>query len=130
MLQLIQGLKALHDQSILHRDLKSANIFLYQNGTAKIGDLNVSKILREQLSYTQTGTPYYASPEIWRDKPYDFKSDVWSLGVIFYEICELIVPFKADNLEELFKKVCRGVYPPINKERYSEHLTGVIKSML
>jgi NIMA (never in mitosis gene a)-related kinase 1/4/5 len=86
VIQLVKGLKALHDKSILHRDLKSANIFTYSDGTVKIGDLNVSKIMKEALSYTQTGTPYYASPEVWRDKPYDFKSDIWSLGVIFYEI--------------------------------------------
>jgi NIMA (never in mitosis gene a)-related kinase len=110
VIQMVKGIKALHDKSILHRDLKSANVFMYSDGTVKIGDLNVSKIMREKLSYTQTGTPYYASPEIWRDKPYDFKSDIWSLGVIFYEICQLSVPFKADNIDDLFKKVCRGVY--------------------
>ena len=46
-IQMILGLKALHDRRILHRDLKSANIFMYSNGTAKIGDLNVSKIMHE-----------------------------------------------------------------------------------
>lgn len=49
---MILGLKALHDKSILHRDLKSANIFMYSNGTAKIGDLNVSKIMKEAMSLT------------------------------------------------------------------------------
>ncbi len=57
---MIQGLKALHDFKILHRDLKSANIFLFNNGDVKIGDLNVSKVARRGLGYTQTGTPYYA----------------------------------------------------------------------
>jgi NIMA (never in mitosis gene a)-related kinase len=112
---MILGIKALHDRSILHRDLKSANIFVYSDGTVKIGDLNVSKIMKEQLSYTQTGTPYYACPEVWRDKPYDFKSDIWSLGVIIYEIATLAVPFKADTIDELYKKCCRGVYAPISK---------------
>jgi NIMA (never in mitosis gene a)-related kinase len=51
-LQMIKGIKALHDKSILHWDLKSANIFVYQNGTVKVGDLNVSKIMKEKLSYT------------------------------------------------------------------------------
>jgi NIMA (never in mitosis gene a)-related kinase len=123
---MLKGLKSLHDRSILHRDLKSANIFMYQNGTAKIGDLNVSKIMKEKLSYTQTGTPFYASPEIWRDKPYDFKSDVWSLGVIIYELCQLSVPFKADNIDDLYKKVCRGTYSAI-PEHYSRELSALIK---
>jgi len=79
-IQIVRGLKALHDRKILHRDMKSANIFLYRDMQAKLGDLNVSKIVKKGLSYTQTGTPYYASPEVWRDMPYDSKSDIWSLG--------------------------------------------------
>jgi len=57
--------------NILHRDLKSANVFLYSEDTstevAKLGDLNVSKVAKQGLLYTQTGTPYYASPEVWKD---------------------------------------------------------------
>ena len=59
-IQMIKGLKALHDMKIFHRDLKSANIFLNKDGTAKLGDLNVSKLAKRGLLYTQTGTPYYA----------------------------------------------------------------------
>jgi len=63
-----QGLQALHDRSILHRDLKSANVFLQDNGVFKLGDLNVSKIAQKDgMLFTQTGTPYYASPEVWKD---------------------------------------------------------------
>ena len=79
-IQVLRGLKALHDLKIMHRDLKSANVFLYKDNTAKLGDLNVSKVAKTGLGYTQTGTPYYASPEVWQSKPYDFKGDVWSLG--------------------------------------------------
>jgi len=68
LLQLTKGLKALHDYSILHRDLKSANVFITTDGTFKLGDLNVSKIAKQDgMLYTQTGTPYYASPEVWKD---------------------------------------------------------------
>lgn len=56
------GLKALHDRNIMHRDLKNANVFISKDGTIKLGDLNVSKIAKNKLVYTQTGTPYYASP--------------------------------------------------------------------
>jgi NIMA (never in mitosis gene a)-related kinase len=59
---------------------------------------------------TQTGTPYYASPEVWRDRPYDFKSDVWSLGVIIYEVAMGTVPFKAEDMDGLYKVVCRGKF--------------------
>lgn len=68
-------------------------MFLFKDGTYKLGDMNVSKIITENLCFTQTGTPYYASPEIWKDRPYDFKSDVWSLGCIVYEMCALHPPF-------------------------------------
>jgi NIMA (never in mitosis gene a)-related kinase 1/4/5 len=69
----------------MHRDIKPANVFLTKHGTAKLGDLNVSKVATTtQLCRTQTGTPYYASPEIWRDEPYDKSSDIWSLGCTLY----------------------------------------------
>jgi NIMA (never in mitosis gene a)-related kinase 1/4/5 len=82
-IQITRGLKTLHELKILHRDLKSANVFLFQNGAVKLGDMNVSKTVRS-MAKTQTGTPYYASPEVWKDLPYDKKSDVWSLGCVIY----------------------------------------------
>lgn len=75
-IQILRGLKSLHDKNIIHRDLKSANIFLTKSGFVKIGDLNVSKLVKEKFAHTQTGTPYYASPEVWADVSYDYKSDV------------------------------------------------------
>jgi NIMA (never in mitosis gene a)-related kinase 1/4/5 len=59
---------------------------------------------------TQTGTPYYASPEVWKDEPYDEKSDIWSLGCVLYELITLKPPFRAEGVEGLFKKVTRGIY--------------------
>ena len=68
LIQMTHGLQALHDRSILHRDLKSANVFLQTDGVYKLGDLNVSKIAQKDgMLFTQTGTPYYASPEVWKD---------------------------------------------------------------
>ena len=52
----------LHSMNIMHRDIKAANIFISEDGKYKLGDLNVSKVLKKGLAYTQTGTPYYASP--------------------------------------------------------------------
>ena len=128
-IQLVKGLKALHDLKILHRDMKSANVFLFSNGCAKLGDLNVSKVARRGLGYTQTGTPYYASPEVWKDKPYDHKSDVWSLGCVLYEMITLRPPFRAKDMEGLFNKVCKG---EINKipEKFSDDLFQIVKYLL
>ena len=112
-IQITKGLNDLHEYNILHRDLKSANVFLFRDGTAKLGDLNVSKITSRGLGCTQTGTPYYASPEVWKDKPYNSKSDIWSLGCVFYELIMLTTPFKAKTMKDLFNKVKRGEYSPI-----------------
>ena len=93
-MQMVYGLRSLHDLGIIHRDLKTANVFISKNGLVKLGDMNVSKSAdKNGLNYTQTGTPYYASPEVWRDEPYDFKSDIWSLGCVLYEMITLKPPF-------------------------------------
>ena len=84
--------------------MKSANIFISKSGDVKIGDLNVSKIAKKGLLCTQTGTPYYASPEVWKNKSYDSKSDIWSLGCILYEMAALKPPFRAENIDGLYKK--------------------------
>lgn len=109
--------------------MKSANIFLFRDYTAKLGDLNVSKVAKKGLLYTQTGTPYYASPEVWKDQPYDCKSDIWSLGCVLYEMCALVPPFRADDMNGLFKKVLKGAYPQIPTS-YSMDLRNIIKSLL
>lgn len=126
------GLRALHDMRILHRDLKSANVFLSTDkdgATAKLGDFNVSKVAKRGLCMTQTGTPYYASPEVWRDMPYDAKSDMWSLGCVLYEMVGLRPPFKSEDMEGLYRKVLKGQYPRIPAQ-YSQDMNEVISKLL
>ena len=125
-IQMTKGLKALHDLKILHRDLKSANIFLFSDGSAKIGDLNVSKVAHKGLGYTQTGTPYYTSPEVWNDEPYDSKSDIWSLACVLYEMLALHPPFRAENMEGLYNKVIKGQYEKIC-DKYSKDISEMLK---
>ena len=129
-IQIIQGLKSLHDKNIIHRDLKSENIFLFKkNSLCKIGDMNVSKVLKEKLLRTQTGTPYYASPEVWMNKPYSFKSDLWSIGCVIYEMCELRTPFNGKDMDELFVNICLNKTKRIS-EKYSDELWLMIKKLL
>ena len=128
-IQIIKGLKSLHDLKILHRDIKSANVFLFKDGSAKLGDLNVSKVAKKGLGYTQTGTPYYASPEVWKDLAYDSKSDIWSLGCVLYEMITLYPPFRAQNMENLFKKVIKGEISRI-PDKYSFDLFAIIKLLI
>jgi NIMA (never in mitosis gene a)-related kinase len=104
-------------------------VFLNKDGSAKLGDMNVSKVAKKGLLYTQTGTPYYASPEVWRDQPYDSKSDIWSLGCVLYESVTLKPPFRADDMAGLYKKVLKGIYPKI-PTHYSADLNNTIKQLV
>jgi len=126
--QITSALKVLHDNKIMHRDIKTANIFI-KNGNTKLGDMNVSKEVMSGMLYTQIGTPYYASPEVWNDKPYEYKSDIWSMGCVLYEICTLLPPFRGKNLDILYKSVMKGEFDPIPKF-YSKGLSNIVSSML
>ncbi|CAJ1065133.1 serine/threonine-protein kinase Nek3 isoform X1 [Xyrichtys novacula] len=115
--QMCSAAQHIHDKRVLHRDLKSKNIFLTDNGTIKLGDFGSACILNSSKAYAHTyvGTPYYVAPEIWENKPYNNKSDVWSLGCVLYELCTLRHPFQAPSWKSLILKVCRGAYPPLPK---------------
>lgn len=108
-IQLCLGLNALHSVNIVHRDLKPANVLLISNHHLKIGDLGISKVLTasDGTAKTQCGTPAYFSPELWRRQPYNCKTDVWSLGVLLYEMMALRLPFKQA------KNVLWGAFPQV-----------------
>lgn len=72
-LQAAAGLRELHSMKVAHRDVKPANIFLCKDGTVKLADMNVSKVVKRDMLRTQTGTPMYASPEVWDTLPYDLR---------------------------------------------------------
>ena len=101
--QMALAIKHIHDRKILHRDLKTQNIFMNQNGSIKIGDFGIARVLSDTKSKAKTvvGTPYYLSPEIIKSEPYSFKSDIWSLGVLLYEMCALTPPFNAQSVHQL-----------------------------
>lgn len=84
-------LEYIHGWKILHWDIKLQNIFLTGNNTIKLGDFGISKVLEStvEAAMTVVGTPYYMSPEVCESKPYTFKSDVWALGCVLYELCAL-----------------------------------------
>ena len=97
--QILLAVRHIHEKKILHRDLKSGNIFLTSTGQVKLGDFGIAKSLCSTLDKAKTfiGTPYYFSPEVIMSKPYSFKSDIWSLGVLLYEMSFLKMPFEAKS---------------------------------
>jgi len=125
------GLKHVHDHKILHRDLKTQNIFLTSKGEVRLGDFGISRVLKNTLdqAHTLVGTPYYLSPEMVNGLPYDHRSDIWSMGVVLYELLTLQHPFNADSLQMLALKIIQGNYPPIPKE-YSKAIDDLLSRML
>jgi len=130
MVEMTEGLVHLHAKNISHRDLKPANIFLAADGTAKLGDLNVSKLTKgDDLMQTKIGTPYYMAPEVWAGKKYDEACDVWSLGTVVYELAALEPPFQGNSLMQLRRAVTAGRYSPIPSS-YSPQLSRIIGQMI
>lgn len=131
--QICSALEYLHRKNVLHRDIKPQNIFLTgREMTIKLGDLGLAKVLESSFQEAATfcGTPYYMSPEIVAGKPYNFKSDIWAMGVCVYEMTTLRRPFDAYLLQQLFLKIANGQLPSIPKDDYSPHLIKVIERML
>ncbi|XP_024132490.1 serine/threonine-protein kinase Nek3 isoform X1 [Oryzias melastigma] len=128
--QMCAGAQHIHDKRVLHRDLKSKNIFLAGDGSIKLGDFGSACVLNSSKAYAHAyvGTPFYVAPEIWDNKPYNNKSDVWSLGCVLYELCTLQHPFQASSWKSLILKVCRGAYPPLPRHLPYE-LMHLIKQM-
>lgn len=129
--QICLAIKHVHDRKILHRDLKSQNIFLTRTGRVKLGDFGIAKVLSATVDNAKTmvGTPYYLSPEIIEGRPYNFKSDIWSLGVLLYELCCLKPPFDASSLHFLALKIVKGKYPPAPRT-YQQPLRNLIDKLL
>jgi NIMA (never in mitosis gene a)-related kinase len=129
-IQIVIGLAELHDMKILHRDLKTSNIFLTKNYDIKIGDLGVAKKLSENnFAKTVIGTPYYLSPEICKEKPYNEKSDIWALGCILYELCTFKHPFEATNQAALINKILKENPKPI-PYTFDYYFNEIIKKLL
>ncbi|XP_015416091.1 PREDICTED: serine/threonine-protein kinase Nek5 [Myotis davidii] len=129
--QISLGLKHIHDRKILHRDIKTQNIFLSKNGmVAKLGDFGIARDLNNSTELAQTcvGTPYYLSPEVCQNKPYNNKADIWSLGCVLYELCTLKHPFEGNNLHQLALKICQAHFAPVSA-RFSCDLRSLVSQL-
>jgi len=132
-MQIALALKHIHDRRILHRDLKTQNIFVSGPGLGcmKVGDFGIARVLQhtQDCARTAIGTPFYLSPEICQEKPYSFKSDIWSLGCVLYEMATLRHAFDADSMRGLVLKILRGV-PPQVPSHFSLELRSLVSDML
>ncbi|XP_037303727.2 serine/threonine-protein kinase Nek4 isoform X1 [Pungitius pungitius] len=129
--QIAMALQYLHERNILHRDLKTQNIFLTKTNIIKVGDLGIARVLENQndMASTLIGTPYYMSPELFSNKPYNHKSDVWALGCCVYEMSTLKHAFNAKDMNSLVYRIVEGKLPQM-PSRYDLQLGELIKRML
>ena len=121
----------MHNNNIIHRDIKSANIFIDKNDNIKLGDFGIIKIFEpyNKNTYTHIGTPLYMSPEIYSNKRYNYKVDIWALGCVLYELITLKYAFNANNLQLLKYKIMNGRMDIINST-YSAKLKNIVHKLL
>jgi len=123
--QLCSALEYIHKKKILHRDIKPENILLTKHDDIKLADFGISAFISQNGTYATSTlkTWAYASPEAFQEEPYTSKSEMWSLGVVIYELCALKRSFTGK------KNLIKGEYEPIST-LYSNTLRNIIASLL
>ena len=131
LVQLCLALSFIHDKKILHRDLKTQNIFIQNENRIRIGDFGIAKIFNQtkDMAGSMIGTPLYMSPEQYNGKKYGFKSDIWSLGCCLFEMCNLKHAFEGNSWNAVIVKVLKGQHPPLNN-MYSKDMKLLVDQML
>lgn len=136
LIQITSAINYIHSKKIIHRDIKTENIFLSLEENVKIGDFGISRSLNNTSDFAQTnvGTPFYFSPEICKGEKYNHKSDIWMLGCFLYELCSFRTAFD-DNDSKSINILINNILNKepdytIISERYSEELVKLIKDLI
>lgn len=136
MKQLASGLTFAHKKGVVHQDIKADNIFITTEGDLKIGDFGLARLLVGRVHYNAAtkgmGTPAYMSPELCRGEPQDHRSDIYSLGVLFFEMATGQLPFRARGMIEMATKHSSAPIPSAKRINplIPEILDKVIKRMM
>lgn len=130
MIQITKALRAAHQKEIIHRDIKPANILITTEGTIKVLDFGIAKMVDVDLTLPGqiVGTLVYMSPEQLQQQPYDHRTDIWSLGVVFYEIITGFRPFMAKNVRDIKKQIIECEPPKISF--FVEHIPEQVDIIL
>lgn len=130
--QLCLALSHLHRQRILHRDVKTSNIFVTADRTLKLGDFGLARALQadSEAVISRVGSPFYMSPEICLNQPYSTPTDIWSLGCVLYEILVLQPAFYAENMALVLEKICSASYRPLPDGACSDAVRQLLEEML
>lgn len=112
------AMEYLHSQNVIHRDLKPENLLLDKNLNIKISDFGWSTMRKreQEMRSTFCGTVDYMAPEMVKNKKYDFKVDIWSLGVLLYELTQKKAPFRGKNIAEKSENIVKGRIEPYTTE--------------
>uniref|UniRef100_A0A803YEY1 non-specific serine/threonine protein kinase n=1 Tax=Meleagris gallopavo TaxID=9103 RepID=A0A803YEY1_MELGA len=133
LFQIVSAVSCIHRAGILHRDIKTLNIFLTKANLIKLGDYGLAKKLNSEYSMAETlvGTPYYMSPELCQGVKYNFKSDIWAVGCVIFELLTLKRTFDATNPLNLCVKIVQGNRAmEVDSSVYSWELIQMVNSCL
>ncbi len=122
MEMVLQGLIIIHNKNLIHRDIKGANILLSEDGYAKLGDFGVgAQLLTEKYRKSKKGSPYWMSPQVASNLKYDFKTDIWSLGITCIELIEGEPPFSELKPKSVMEKMSKNPPKPSEFVDFNEH---------
>ena len=132
MKQIRDGMWELHNNNIIHRDLKPQNILVTQDDRLKISDFGFAKSYSPDLDLQQTmcGSPLYMAPEILKQQRYTDSADLWSIGVIMYELFFNIVPINGNNIVDLMKNIQIFVFNPPNTKQCNTKCLDLMNNLL